>query len=255
LVWHRGVNIANSISKPDTYAEIIETYGRENRFDIKIYGKNQKDLLNIVIYHFDNILKPFKKLTHEKRVPCNCDTCITSSDPHFYSYEKLIDMFQSGKQNIGCEKKPYLYAQIDSLIYGINFTELRSLLVNEKFEEFEKAIHQRLSDISYQIHKEPVRENYFHSIFHTILAENGLNPVSEESTNDGRIDIHISIGETKYLFELKVDKTADVALLQIKEKEYFRKFQRGFNKIILIGINFDSKKRNINGLKFEVLIP
>ena len=42
LVWTRGVNISNSIDRQDTFAEIIETYGRENRFDIQIYGKNQK---------------------------------------------------------------------------------------------------------------------------------------------------------------------------------------------------------------------
>jgi len=249
LVWHRGVNITNSLSNPDTFAEIIETYGRENRFDIRIYGKNQKDLLNRIIYHFDNILKPYKKLTHEKRVPCNCDTCKTINDPHFYNYEKLIDMYESGKKTIGCDKKPYLNADIENLLYGINYTELRSLLLNEKFEEFEKAINQRFSDLSYQIHKEQVSESYFHGIFQTILAENRLNPVSEESTNNGRIDIHLTIGDTKYLFELKMDKTAEEALNQIKEKEYYRKFQRGFSKIILIGINFSSKKRNIQELK------
>lgn len=58
-------------------------------------------------------------------------------------------------------------------------------------------------DISYQIHKEKVTESYFHCIFHTILAENGLNPISEESTNSGRIDVHLTIGQIKYLFELK----------------------------------------------------
>jgi len=249
LVWHRGVNVSNSISKPDTYAEILETYGRENRFDIRIYGKNQKDLLNLIIYHFDNILKPYKKLTHEKLVPCNCDTCKTSKEPHFYSYEKLKDKYDDGKKTIECDKKPYLTVRIEELLYGINFTELRSLLVNEKFEDFEKEINRRFSDLPYPIHKEKVSEGYFHSVFHTILAENGLNPVSEESTNDGRIDIHLTIGEVKYLFELKIDKTAEEALIQIKEKEYYRKFEMNFKKIILIGINFNSQKRTIQGIK------
>ncbi len=249
LVWHRGVNLCNSLSNPDTYAEIIETYGRENRFDIRIFGKNQKDLLNIIIYHFDNILKPYKKLTHEKLVPCNCDTCKTSESPHFYSFAELNERKLADKQTIECRKKPYFDVDINNLIYGINFTELRSLLINEKFEEFEKLISQRFSDISYQVHKEEVKEGYFHSIFHTILAENGLNPVSEESTNDGRIDIHLTIGETKYLFELKINSTPEVALKQLQDKEYYRKYQRGFNKIILVGINFNSKKRNIEGIK------
>ncbi len=248
LVWHRGVNITNSLSKPDTYAEILETYGRENRFDIRIYGKNQKDLLNRIIYHFDTILKPYKKLTHEKLVPCNCDTCKTSTNPHFYKYLSLLQRSEKGKKTVECDNS-YKDVDINSLLFGINFTELRSLLVNEKFDEFEMAINQRFADIPYPIHKEKVSESYFHGIFHTILAENGLNPVSEESTNDGRIDIHFTIGETKYLFELKMDKTAEEALKQIRDKEYYRKYQKEFNKIVLIGVNFNSKKRNIQGLK------
>jgi hypothetical protein len=249
LVWHRGVNIANSVKNPDTYAEVVETYGRENRFDIKIYGKNQKDLLQIIIYHFDKILKPFKKLTYEKLVPCNCDTCKISENPHFYNYSKLLERRESDKKTIECDNKPYLSVEIDDLLHGINLTELRSLLINEKYDEFEKIIFQRFSDISYQIHKEQVAESFFHGIFHTILAENGLNPVSEESTSDGRIDIHLTIGQTRYLFEIKIDSTPDKALNQILKKEYYRKYQRGFNKIVLIGINFNTKKRNIDGVK------
>jgi len=249
LVWHRGVNITNSISNPDTFAEIIETYGRENRFDIKIYGKNQKDLLNKIIYHFDNVLKPFTKLKHEKLVPCNCDTCVTNRKPTFYSYSKLQDKFDNNKKTIECEQKPYLDVDIKTLLYGINFTEIRSLLAHEKFEDFERLIFDKFSDISYQVHKEEVNEDFFHSIFHTILSENGLNPVSEESTNDGRIDINLTIGDTKYLFELKINKSPEEALNQICEKEYYRKFQRDFKKIILIGVNFNSKKRNIDGIK------
>ena len=248
LVWKRGVNISNSILKPDTYAEIIEAYGRENRFDIQIYGKNQKDLLNIIIYHFDRILKPFTKLTHEKLVPCNCDTCKTSKKPYFFKHETLLRAKFKNRNQILCNES-FDNVDVNELLFGINFTELRSLLINEKFDEFKELIHQRFSDISYQIHNEKVSEGFFHSVFHTILAENGLNPVSEESTNDGRIDLHLTIGQTKYLFELKIDETAEKALKQIQEKGYYKKYQKGFKKIILIGINFSTKKRNIDGVK------
>ncbi len=249
FVWTRGVNISNSMNKPDTYAEIIETYGRENRFDIQIYGKNQKDLLQRIIYHFDRILKPFTKLTHDKLVPCNCDTCKTSIKPHFYKYETLLKLSKYNKDTVRCEKEPFLDAYVNDLLEGINYTKLRNILANEKFEKFEDLISQRFSDISYQIHKEKVDEKFFHTIFHTILAENGLKPISEESTNDGRIDLHLTIGKTKYLFELKINGTPEKAIEQIQEKKYYKKFERDFRKIILIGINFNSQKRNIDGLK------
>lgn len=250
-VWHRGVNIVNSVEKPDTYAEILETYGRENRFDIKIFGKYPKDLLNIIIYHFDKILKPFTKLSHEKLVPCNCDTCKFSNDPHFYEYTELLERQENKKKTIECRKKPYLDVEISELLYGINFTELRSLLINEKYIDFEKSIYNKFSALSYQIHKEKLYESFFHSNLHTIFAENGLNPVSEESTSDGRIDIHFTIGQTKYIFEIKIDSTPDSAINQINEKEYYNKFKDNFSSFILFGINFSTKKRNIDGLKVE----
>jgi Leucine-rich repeat (LRR) protein len=253
LVWYNGVNIANSVLSPDTFAEIVETYGKENRFDIKIFGKNHIDLLNIITYHIDNLLKTYKKLNYKKLIPCNCDTCKTSIETTFYDYEELKNRKENNKKTIGCNYKPYHDVDINSLMFGINFTELRSLLLNEQFEEFEMVINQRFADISYQIHKNKVSEGFFHSIFHTILSENGLNPISEESTNKGRIDIHLTIGETKFLFELKINKTAEEALNQIYQEEYYQKFQRTFKRIVLIGMNFNSKTRNIQGLKTNII--
>ncbi len=251
LVWTRGINIANSVKNPDTFAEIIETYGREYRFDIKIYGKKTADLLQTIIYHFDRILKPFKKLTHEKLVPCNCDSCKTNEKPHFYLYSKLLNRKEKGKQTIECDNS-FENISVDELLFGINFTSIKSLLLNTKFDEFEEVISQKFANISYQIHKEKVAESYFHSMLHTILSENGLKPISEESTNDGRIDLHFTIGNTKYIFELKKDATAEDALNQILEKQYYKKFQGNFEKITLVGINFNSQKRNIDGIKFFV---
>jgi GTPase SAR1 family protein len=252
LVWSRGVNISDSKANPTTYAEIKETYGRENRFDIKIYGQNPKDLLQLIMHHFDSILKPFQKLSHEKLVPCNCDRCRTNSLPHFYNYSELLKRQKRKKETIECQKDPYYDVNVNELIEGINLTELKSLLINEKYEEFEISISRKFSNISYQIHKEKVDEGYFHSIFQTILHENGLIPVSEESTNKGRIDLHLTIGQIKYLFEFKINKTAEEAITQIKEKKYYEKFLDFFNKqIVLVGINFNTKTRNIDGIKAE----
>jgi len=250
LVWHRGLNIANSVTNPDTFAEIIETYGRENRFDIKIIGKNKKELLNTIIYHFDNVLKPFKNLSHIKLVPCICETCVDSNTPHFYNYYSLLERSKKGKRTVECAIS-YKNVSIDELLNGLNFSNLGRFLITEKYEEFEKAIHQKFSEIPYTISKEKITESYFHSIFHTILAENGLNPVSEETTNAGRIDIHLTINETKFLFELKLDSSPEEALNKILEFNYYEKFEKNFDKIILIGVNFSSKKRNIDGIKVK----
>lgn len=252
LVWHRGINIVNSIEKPDTYAEILETYGRENRFDIRIHGKKQKEMLNLIIHHFDRILQPFKKLTHEKEIPCYCDTCKSMKTPFFHRYSQLQKASDKGVSMIQCGES-FESVDVEKLLSGISYTKLRSLLLNEKFSEFEKLISEKFSDISYQIYKEKVSESSFHNVLHTILAENGLRPVSEEGTNNGRIDIHLTIGNKKYLFELKKDSTPADAIQQIKDKKYYRKFESKFKNVYLIGVNFSTKLRNIDGIAYEVI--
>ncbi len=50
-----------------------------------------------------------------------------------------------------------------------------------------------------------------------------------------------------------MDKTAEEAINQIEAKEYYRKFESQFTKIILIGVNFSSTKRTIDGIKYKKL--
>ncbi len=44
-----------------------------------------------------------------------------------------------------------------------------------------------------------------------------------------------------YIFEFKLDKSAEAAIVQIKEKEYYQKYLLEKKEVILVGVNFDSK--------------
>ena len=68
---------------------------------------------------------------------------------------------------------------------------------------------------------------------------------AESRTNNGRIDAVICDGDHVYIFEFKINQTAGIALDQIREKEYFRKYQHSGRKIILVGANFDTVSRQI----------
>nr|WP_240739151.1 PD-(D/E)XK nuclease domain-containing protein [Marinitoga lauensis] len=80
-------------------------------------------------------------------------------------------------------------------------------------------------------------------MIYTILAIAGLNVKAEEMTNIGRSDVVLEFDERVYIFEAKLDKSAEEAIKQIKEKKYYEKY-RG-KEIYLIGININSEKRNI----------
>ncbi|HYV95629.1 MAG TPA: COR domain-containing protein [Chitinophagales bacterium] len=92
LVWHRGVNIeANG-----AYAEIIESYGGSNRFEIRIGGVNKIELLAIIRERFAEVLKPFNNLQYKQLVPCICDECKFSTEPAFHDYNLLLKFREKG---------------------------------------------------------------------------------------------------------------------------------------------------------------
>ena len=57
----------------------------------------------------------------------------------------------------------------------------------------------------------------------------------------------------KYIFEFKLNQTAEIALEQIREKEYFRKYQHSGREIVLVGANFDTVSRQISEWKSEIV--
>ena len=81
----------------------------------------------------------------------------------------------------------------------------------------------------------------------------GLRLNVEVSTNRARIDAVMEGKDWIMIFELKVDKTAQEALAQIKEKGYADQYRSQQKAIYLIGINFDSKNRNVNDYVVEQL--
>ncbi len=52
-----------------------------------------------------------------------------------------------------------------------------------------------------------------------------------------------------YIFEFKVNQKG--ALEQIKEKNYPQKYQTKFSDIFIVGVEFDSKSRNIVHYEWE----
>ena len=77
-----------------------------------------------------------------------------------------------------------------------------------------------------------------------------FNIEAEYSTNKGRIDAVVKTKNKIYIFEFKLNDSADNALTQIKEREYYQKYY-GKRKLTLIGVNFDYKSRNIQNWKIE----
>ena len=72
---------------------------------------------------------------------------------------------------------------------------------------------------------------------------------AESCTNEGRIDAYIRTRKAVYIFEFKLDQTAEQAVGQILDRRYYEKFRDGGLPIRLIGVNFDSAEGRIDGWK------
>ena len=64
-------------------------------------------------------------------------------------------------------------------------------------------------------------------------------------TNKGRIDVMCEFEETIYLFELKVDQPASIAISQAKVRDYSKRYTQVGKQILVMGISFSSKTREI----------
>ena len=88
-------------------------------------------------------------------------------------------------------------------------------------------------------------EKYYQSLFYAIFTLIGLNIEAEVHTNKGRIDCVLHSEDTIYIIEFQLNDTAEAAMQQIHDKQYPQKYQNSDKAIILLGVEFDQKNRNI----------
>jgi len=73
----------------------------------------------------------------------------------------------------------------------------------------------------------------------------GVNVHSEVNTSRGRLDAVVELEDKIYCIEFKVDESAEKALRQILERGYLDKYRSTGKKLIALGINFDTEKREV----------
>jgi hypothetical protein len=88
-------------------------------------------------------------------------------------------------------------------------------------------------------------EKYYQSIFYAVITLIGFDITAEVNTNQGRIDCVMQTDDTIYIIEFKINDSCEAALQQIINKKYAQKYQGGDKAIILLGVEFDQKTRNI----------
>ena len=126
-------------------------------------------------------------------------------------------------------------------------------LKNGDLEQFRKLLTSFLADIPYTMRRketERERERYFHYTFYLLMRMVSVYTVyTEKQQSEGRVDCIVETPNYIYIFEFKLDGTADEALAQIEEKGYARPYEADNRKLFKVGTVFSSETGTISDFK------
>ena len=112
-----------------------------------------------------------------------------------------------------------------------------------------------LSSIPYTMRRkedEKERERYFQYTFYLIMRLISVYTVyTEKVQSQGRVDCIVETTQYIYIFEFKLDGTADEALQQIEEKGYAREYDSDKRQVFKIGASFSSETGTIGEWKIN----
>ncbi|UQB43281.1 ATP-binding protein [Thiomicrospira microaerophila] len=134
-------------------------------------------------------------------------------------------------------------------------------LLENNMDNFKQALSSMFASIPYNNYTNNDIKNYegfYASVIYVYLQSLGLNIIGEDVTNKGRIDLTILMEHAIYIFEFKVerpDQPETNALQQIKDKRYADKYLNTQKPIYMVGIHFDTEKKNITHFEWEKPTP
>ena len=94
-------------------------------------------------------------------------------------------------------------------------------------------------------------EGHYQQLLYVIFSLLGRYVDVEVRTSNGRVDMVMNSGKSLYLFELKLNKSAEAAMQQINLKDYPSRFALSGLPIIKVGINFDMERHTIEGWEID----
>ena len=117
-------------------------------------------------------------------------------------------------------------------------------------EQFRVLLTSFLSDIPYTMRRkenERERERYFHYTFYLLMRLVSVYTVyTEKQQSEGRVDCVIETDAHVYIFEFKLDGTADEALRQIEEKGYALPYLNDRRQLHRVGVSFSSETGTVD---------
>ena len=141
----------------------------------------------------------------------------------------------------------YILGELLHTSYGttaIPVHNIKDAFFQNDVEKVVKIINSLLKDVPYMLLKGK-KEDFYHAIVHIHFRYLGLLMDSEVMTSDGRMDVVVKTPTHIYIIEFKLNQSAEKAIEQIKTNRYAEKYVLENKPIVLVGINFNSRKKGI----------
>ncbi len=132
-------------------------------------------------------------------------------------------------------------------------SEICDHLIDGEFEPFFEGLKALYAHLPYGSTEGRAHEMNFERALKILFWSQGFTVVAEDVQTQGRADLVVLQKRGIYIFELKVDESAAAALAQIKEKDYAKPYLADGRPIYCIGLNFDSKTRQLVDTALEAL--
>jgi hypothetical protein len=177
-------------------------------------------------------------------------------------YDPEIDVYTLGLPNrevrVGLSEGllPALSEVDSSTMNGIQ-QDFCKALIREDLDAALNSMRSYFAAIPYPeggkeiLEDEAKAEWHYSRIFFLLFSFMNRNIHTEVKSAKGRADMVMYTAHTIYVFEFKVNRSADEALKQIDEKGYMVPYEADGRKLVKCGVSFSSKTRTLDGWKIE----
>ncbi len=136
------------------------------------------------------------------------------------------------------------YTKVTDDETGFHIAKFMRELKSGDVEAFMERLKIFFSGIPYELSDDT--ERHYQVIFHVVFTLLGQFIQSEVRSSRGRADAVVHTPTAIYVFEFKLNGTAEVALKQIDEKGYLIPYKLDGRKLVKVGVNFSKETRNID---------
>ena len=132
---------------------------------------------------------------------------------------------------------------------GSWIVKMQRSLNKGEIEETGKLLRSFLAGIPYTLHEKEPERHFQYTLYLIFKLLNGEIVEAEKEQSQGRVDCIVETRNYIYIFEFKLDGSAEEALEQIEERGYAKEYGADKRKLYRIGANFSSKTGTIEEWK------